>query len=453
MAKFKVGAGIASLDVPVECYPAHTQFAVCEDQYDACNVRAIAIEAGEKKVLLLSYELSDIPEVPALEHKIAQAIGYDPEDIIITVTHNHTSPCDRGSRRASEADRAAFRQLFFEIELEASLKASVAAVESLRPAKLGYGEIDSYINANEITRVPEIGYYCDPETNGYSDKTLALLKFVDEHDKLIAVLMNHCTHATFAMGKDANGKFATSGNFTGITCRWLEDYFGNDTVVAWTSGAAGNQHPLLSEHFFLSYTDGYKTRVELPDGAEHLLMEHAGRQHAIDAVNGLAQITEYIDDIEIKHAKSSLEIENQKRINGQENPPPRPAFYGTGVRSDRPEPAPAFAAPEIVDDPEHPTTLQMEMLILGDVAILGLGCELFCQIGRDIKAALPAKHTVVVTHTPGYVGDNPHAVGYIVDKSSADSHNHKLYRNLKPGHYDDLIVDAAKKLYLDTSIK
>lgn len=451
MAKLKVGAGIANLDVPVECYPAHTQFAVCEDQYDACNVRAIAIEAGEKKVLLLSYELSDIPEVPALEHKIAQAVGYDPEDIIITVTHNHTSPCDRGSRRAPEAERAAFRELFLAIELEASLKAVAAAVGSLRYAKLGYGEIDSYINANEITRVPEIGYYCDPETNGYSDKTLALLKFVDENDKLIAVLMNHSTHATFAMGKDANGKFATSGNFTGITCRWLEDYFGDGTVVAWTSGAAGNQHPLLSEHFFLTYTDGYKARVELPDGAEHLLMEHTGRQHAIDAVNGLAQITEYVDDIEIKHAKSYLKIENQKRTHGKESPPPMPAFYGTGVRSDRPAPAPAFVAPEIADDPEHPTTLQMEMLILGDVAILGLGCELFCQIGRDIKEALQAKHTIIVTHTPGYVGDNPLAVGYIVDKSSVDSHNHKLYRNLKPGHYDDLIVDAAKKLYVDTS--
>lgn len=447
MAKLNVGAGIANLDVPLECYPAHTQFAVCDDKYDECNVRAIAIEAGEEKILLLAYELSDIPEVPELEQKIAQTIGYNPENIIITVTHNHTSPCDRGARPAPEAERAAFRELFQGIELEASLKAATDAVTALRPARFGYGEIDSYINANEVTRVPEIGYYCDPETNGYSDKTLALLKFVDENDKLIAVLMNHCTHATFAMGKDLTGKFATSGNFTGITSRWLEDYYGDGAVVAWTSGAAGNQHPLLSEHFFLAYTDGYKTRVELPDGAEHLLMQHAGRQHAIDAVNGLTRITEYTDDILIRHVKSSVKMENQKRVVRQDGPPPRPVSYGLDVRSDRPEPAPAFVAPEIVDDPEHSSTLQMEMLILGDVAILGLGCELFCQIGRDIKAALPAKHTMVITHTPGYVGDHPHAVGYIVDKSSVDSHNHKLYRNLKPGFYDDLIVNAAKDLY------
>lgn len=453
MAKLKVGAGIANLDVPVEHYPAHTQFAVCEDKYNDCHVRAIALEAGEKKVMLLCYDLSDLPEVPDLEQKLAQAIGYDPEDIIITVTHNHTSPCDRGCRFAPEEEKAKFRQLFMEIELEASLKAVTDAVASLRPAKMGYGEINSYINANEITRVPEIGYYCDPETNGYSDKTLALLKFVDENDKLIAVLMNHCTHATFAMGNDENGKRATSSNFCGITCQWLEEYYGGGMVAAWTSGAAGNQHPLLSEHFVLTYTDGYRSRVELPDGAEHLLMQHAGRQHAVDAVNGLERITEYTDDIEIKHAKSSAKIENQKRAVGKEAPPPRPVFYGTGVRSNQPEPAPAFVAPEIVDDPEHPSTLLLDMLVLGDVALLGLGCELFCQIGRDIKAALPAKHTVVITHTPGYVGDNPHAVGYLVDKSSATSHNHKLYRNLKPGFYDELVVDAAKKLYADATGK
>ena len=446
MSKFKVGAGIASLDVPKEYYPAHTQFAVCEDQYDPCNVRSIAIETPEKKLLLMAYELSDIPEVPDLEQKIAEAVGYDAEDIVITVTHNHTSPCDRGSRRASETERTAFRELFFGVELEASLKAAKMAVDSARPAKYGYGEINSYINSNEITRDPEIGYYCDPEGNGYSDKTLALLKFVDEHDKLICVLMNHCTHATFGMGRDANGKSATSGNFTGIASRFLEDYYGNSVIAAWTSGAAGNQHPTLTQ-FVMSYTDGYRARIQLPDGAEFALMEHAGRQHAIDAINGLAQITEYSDEIELKHIKGTVTIENQKRKIPAPNHMPQRPDYGLGVRSNQPMPAPAFKEPEIVDDPEHPTTLQMELLTIGDVAVFGLGCELFCQIGRDIKAAIPAKHTMVITHTPGYVGDNPHAVGYIVDRSSIGSHNVKMYRNLKPGHYDGLIVDAAKQLY------
>lgn len=449
MSKFKVGAGMASLDVPFEEYPAMTFSAVCEDKYDDCNCRAIAIESGDKKVLLLAFELSDIPEVDNFEEKIATATGYSPEDVIITVTHNHTSPCDRGARGSSDEARRDFRKRFLKIEEESGISAARMAVNSLRPAKYGYGEINSYINLNEITRDPEIGYYCDDEANGYSDKTLAILKFVDENDSPICVLMNHCTHATCAMDLDINGKNATSGNFTGITSRFLEDYYGNGLIAAWTSGAAGNQHPILHGRFRMTYTDGYVTRPELPAGAAHVLMEHVGRQHAIDAINCIDRIKDYTDEIELNHVKTSIQLPNQKNLAKNGDKPPVRKNYGTGVRSNQPVPAPGFVEPTIVDDPDHPSTLNMELLYLGDIAIVGLGCELFCQIGRDIKNSLPAKHTIVITHTPGYVGDNPHAVGYIVDKSSLTSHHQKLYRNLKPGFYDDMIVEACKQMYHD----
>ena len=448
-SEFRAGAGIALLDLPEEQYPVHSQFEICEDKYDACHVRALAIRTEEQSLLIMAYELSDIPEVENLEEKIAKTVGFAKEDIVITVTHNHTSPCDRGCRKVSFEEREAFRKRFLEIEEKASLDAASMAVSSLRKARIGYGEIDSFINANEITRDPEIGFYCDPEKNGYSDKTLAVLKIVDEQGKLISVLMNHATHATFAMGLDANGKHATSGNFTGITSRYVEDYYGNGTIALWTSGAAGNQHPVLTQ-FVMSYTDGYRSRITLPNGAEHLLMQHAGRQHAIDAINCIEQITDYEDKIEIHHGKTRVKIENQKKITPSPDRPPVSLDYGMGVRSNMPEPAKPFIEPEIADDPEHPTYLDMEMITLGDTALLGLGCELFCQIGKQIKDTLTAKHTMVITHTPGYVGDNPHAVGYIVDRSSVGSHNIKMYRNLKPGFYDELIVNSAKELYEKT---
>lgn len=449
MSKFRVGAGIASLDFPLEQYPAMTFSAVCEDKYDDCNCRAIAIECGSKRVLLLAFELSDIPEVPDLEKKVAQAVGYDENDIVITVTHNHTSPCDRGARGSSDADRMVFREKFFQVEQESAISAAKAAVDSLRPAKYGYGQINSYINANELTRDPEIGWLCDEATNGYTDHTLAVLKFVDENDQLVCVLMNHPCHATCAMELDANGKYATSGNFTGITSRFLEDYYGNGVVAAWTSGAAGNMHPILNGTLVYPYTDGYVMQPQLPPGTGHMMMEHVGRQHAVDAINCIDRIRDYSDDMELSHVKGSVQIPTQKNLDIDElgMMMRRRQDYGRGVRSNQPKPAPAFREPRIVDTPECPAELKMEVLKLGDTAIVGLGCELFCQIGRDIKAAIPAKNTIVITHTPGYVGDNPHAVGYIVDRGSLGSHNIKLYRNLKPGCYDEMIVEKAKELY------
>ncbi|MBE6016829.1 MAG: hypothetical protein E7233_04350 [Lachnospiraceae bacterium] len=450
MSKFKVGAGIADLDYPIEKYPAMSFSHLCEDKYDACNCRALAIETDDRKVLLLAFELSDIPEVPELEKKISEATGVPEDDVIITVTHNHTSPCDRGARMGgTDESRAKFREEYFEVELTSAINASKAAVASLQPAKYGYGEINSYIAANEITRDPQIGLYCDENGNGYVDNTLAIVEFTDLEGKPICFLMNHPCHATCAMGLDANGKYATSGNFTGITSRFLEEYYGGGAIALWTAGASGNLHPLIEAKVNMHYTDGYSSSISLPPGVGHMIMEGVGRQHAIDAIKCINRITDFTDEITLRHAKGTLPIENQLNVAAPTGgrPPIRPD-YGMGLKSNQPEPAKPFVAPEIVDDPDHVGTLQMEVLSLGDVAFVGLGCELFCQIGRDIKNALPAKHTVVITHTPGYVGATPHQVGYIVDKSSAPgSHNPKLYRNLKPGFYDEMIVDKALEIY------
>lgn len=456
MSKFKVGAGIATLDLPRDQYPVMGYFGVYEDKYDDCNVRAIAIDNGEKHILFTAFDLSDIPEVPEFEKKIADAIGYDPDDIIITVTHNHTSPSDRGSRmgppdkKPTEEQISAWREMYMQYELDAVIKAAKDAIASMRPAKYGYGQINSHIASNEITRNPQIGYLCDDNGNGYIDPTLAIVKFVDENDKLICVLMNHPCHATCAMVPDADGRRVSSGNFPGIASRFVEDYYADGVVAAWTSGAAGNLHPTLGE-FQYTYTDGYTMRPQLPAGAAHILMEHVGRQHAVDAVNCIDRIKYYCSEMSISHVKNSIILPTQKSAEQQMAKPgqmgPMKKDYGRGVRSNQLEPAQPFVAPKVVDDPEHPAELKMELLTLGDIAIVGLGCELFCQIGRDIKCTIPAKHTIVVTHTPGYVGDHPNAVGYIVDKTSAGSTNRKVFRNLKPGFYDEMIVENALALY------
>ena len=182
------------------------------------------------------------------------------------------------------------------------------------------------------------------------------------------------------------------------------------------------------------------------------MMEFLGRNHGVDAVNCINSIGEFKDELTLKHVKGTLSLLNQKRVVPEEPRPfdPEARFkniYGDGVRSNQPEPARPFAAPEMCIDPDHNSTLNMEVVMIGEIAYVMLGCELFCQIGRDIKKALPAEHTVVVTHIPGYVGANPHQIGYIVDKSSAGSPNSKLYRNLIPGGYDDMIVEEAVKLY------
>ena len=254
MYPLRVGAGKACIDPPASEYPFPSTFGMMDEIRDSCYVRSIAIDNGEKKVLFVIYELADLPRVPDLEEKLGALWGIGKEDVILCVSHNHSSPSDRCKFPCDEKKL----ELFLEIELEKGLEAVRQAVDSLRPAKWGYGEIESYCNVNRDLKT-RFGFWVEgPAYTAYSNHTLACVKFVDENDKVIAALLNFGAHAVCAfVQKDVDGKIKSSSNFPGIACRFVEEYYGDDCIVAWTSGAAGNQDPLLFDYQWLEYPDGY----------------------------------------------------------------------------------------------------------------------------------------------------------------------------------------------------
>ena len=456
MSKLLVGAAKVCINPTPDMYPiptSHKDWGAASSAqqcaYDDMHVRAIAIDNGTDRLMFVVYELSGPPAVEGLAELIGEATGFPAENIIIAATHNHTGCKDvpfGPTAHLVTPEELAFFEAYKKIETERGIEAAKKAVASMRSARYGYGESESYINTNRDLKTM-FGYWVEGRNlAGYSDKTLAIVKFVDEEGKLIAALMNHGTHATCCyMMRDADGKAKTSGNFNGITSRFVEEHYGNGAVAVWTSGAAGNQNPLLSHGMQYEYPDGYTAAVQYPDGVGYMQMEFMGRYHGADCVKGIDAISEYSEIMPIRHVRRSTWLPTQQKIlkPGMVFPV---RMGGSFPRTD--ESAPVMPElPERVPDPEHPTELRMQLVTMGDIAIVGVGGEPYAELGRDIKAALPAKHTIVVTHITGGMGDNPHAVGYIVDKSSIGSHNVKMYRNLKPGFYDELIIEAAKELY------
>jgi len=54
-----------------------------------------------------------------------------------------------------------------------------------------------------------------------------------------------------------------------------------------------------------------------------------------------------------------------------------------------------------------PTPLNITVGRLGDIAFVGIGCEVLTEIGMAIKAASPYKYTFVITHCNGATGYLP----------------------------------------------
>lgn len=436
MPELKVGAARVCIDPPREEYPFPSNFGMCDESRDPCHVRVIAVDNGEKKILFVVYELSDIPGVPDLEERLGAVWGVPAENVILTVTHNHSSPNDRSK---FPCDPAKF-ELFKKIEVAAGTEAVKKAVASLRPARWGYGEIESYINVNRDLKT-RFGFWVEgPNYDAYSNHTLACLKFTDEAGKPIAALLNFGCHAVCAfVQKDVDGKVKSSSNFPGICCRFVEEYFGDDCVAAWTSGCAGNQDPILFDYQWQEFPDGYVTKISLPDGSGYVHMDILGARQGADAVTCLESIIADKTEMPMTYLKSTVSVPRQMRDPNFVMPPFGLRMGGVGPRTNwNPPKYPEL--PAMMIDPEHTVDFTLNLLMMGDVAVLLTSGELYAEIGRDMMKALPAEHTFVITHIPGQGG-------YTLDKSSADHKTFQSFGGVKPGSADELLTQRSVELF------
>ena len=81
-------------------------------------------------------------------------------------------------------------------------------------------------------------------------------------------------------------------------------------------------------------------------------------------------------------------------------------------------------------------TIEITAFACGDVAFVGVPCELFTDLGRDIKARSPFRHTIVVT-----LADGP--IGYVGSRRAMSEGGYEMTSSpLAPGG-GELIVDTA----------
>jgi len=451
MSKLFVGAAKVCINPTPDMYPIPnkiTDFGLepmsQEAAYDDMNCRAIAIDTGKAKIMLLTFELGGAPEYPNYPKDIAEATGFDEKLVFIMGTHNHSAPRYR-KNQVDNPVLAAWIERYEKIVYDAGIEACKQAADSMRPAKYGYGEFTSNINVNR--NLKSFGeYWVEARNmNGFCDKTLSIIKFVDMEDKLIAAFLNHPTHATnIYMLKDIDHKAKTSGNFTGITSRFVEEHYGDGAVAMWTSGAAGNLNPLLSHGLQYEYPDGYTTQVQYPDGTGYMQMEYMGRLHGVDCCRGLDAITRYSDRMPVSHMVKEVPMPTLECV---EQWPPK-SFTdvrngGNGLRDYTQNPYGQLPAPGRVPEmvPGKPRVMNLHLLKLGNIAMLFANAELFAEIGRDMKAASPMKNTMIVTHHYGK------KCNYIFDKTSKDVLLPMAYGGVVPGGADEIIVEHELALF------
>ncbi len=401
------------------------------DIFSDCHVRAIVVDNGTTTAAMIGFDLGGVPEGNPFKERLERETGIPKDHILLAATHNHTgcdivfSPDPEDQRKLSE---------YLSYVKDQTVAAVKEAKASMRSARYGYGEGKSYVNGNRDMETPLGTYTQGYEPEGYCDRTVYVLKLIDDAGKLIAAVVNYGMHATLGFfDVDADGKTKVSGNIPGIAEEYAEERYGEGSVVLWTSAAAGDQNPQL--YCLRDYDrDGFPYMAKLLPGMQYQLIRVMGKQHGVDICKTIDGITAYNRNMPIRFGERYVELPGQRFPEGTD------MQWVNDITNHIYPLKDGEALPEPSDDPEHPVMLYVQEAVLGDVAFVGIAAEIYALIGKACREASPYRKTMVVTHVE-------RSIGYIIDRTSTEHKCFEQFGPVKAGVCDELIAEGVRELF------
>ena len=359
---------------------------------DEMYARAIAVRSGETTVLLITVDYIGVRNGVEKVKELSAELGLPEQNIYLIATHTHNMPMtdikpgfmapEEKVRElvARDPDVVERHRRFGERMSRSINQAAREAVANLRPARVGIGYSQSYVNVNRDQVFSGV-YMMGTNVAGVSDKTAALIRFEDENGATIARIANYACHAVVMYmnrcGKDGTG--GASADLPGFVSRAYEER-DPGSVCLWMPGACGNQNPLYMN--FLSYPDPEtgEVREELLDPGNYQILKFLGFRQYNDLRCAESGIAEYSSEISLRTVR---------------------AYNDIPVREDRPVPFWRGGKPGCI-------TLITSGIQLGDILLYGIGGELYCDVGARLKEISPVKNTLICTLC---VGSVPYMMG------------------------------------------
>ena len=399
-------------------------------------VRAIAIDNGKKKIVLIVSEVG-VANIDSIKDRITIENGINKEDLLICSSHNHSCPGPIDLDQTGEWGTSFPPELYkySEYVLEKTIAVAGEALNNMRPARYGYGKGNSYINVSRDEQLNDGRWIFGRNFERPSDKTLAILKLEDLSGKMIAVIMNYAVHSTMCFRvKDKNGHLCVSGDLAGEITDFMEEAYKEDgAVVAWTIAAGGNQTPIL-EFFHVYHPDG----TYEPDERYNRFLDpfmwdmcaHLGQKQGMDALKIINGITTLRDHMKIEIIEKELQLTRTK-------------VEGFGVQE--------LLDDRLIDDRkihnvdiDGTMDLTLKLVTLGDIALFGVNFEFMCESGIRVKESSPLKELIIITCCDKMVKGAP----YLVDKWGYENHTPSYYRNgVRDAMTEEAVIAAMLEMF------
>ncbi|MBN1443355.1 MAG: neutral/alkaline non-lysosomal ceramidase N-terminal domain-containing protein [Planctomycetes bacterium] len=364
-------AGFAVVDItpaqPVTLAGYASRKELSRGVHDPLSARAVAFERDGERLVLVSTDIigfyGDTLEI--IRRAILDATGLERSQLFLSAIHTHSAPRLTFHEVTGHPNNVAYTK-----DLQEKLTGLVRrAMRDAVPIRFAAGSGASPVGVNRREVVKDDAgnskIVLGRNPSVLTDREVQVLRIARaDSGKLAAVLFSYPTHST-SMGP---GNYLVGGDVHGLAEQFIERHLGGGVIAPAFAGASGDIDP------WFRVLPEFKTEGGwIP---EAVLLGTLLGEEVVSVERGIEEAHE---DGRIATVSRTLALPATEAGSGQSGPPNVP--------------------------------LEVTLGRLGRVAFVGLGCEVFNEIGRAIKSSSPFPATFVITHCNG-------AAGYLPTESS-----------------------------------
>jgi hypothetical protein len=392
MGTFKAGAAMSNITPPLGCKLAGGYWPrTAVDVFDELHAKAIAMTNGTTQMAIVVCDLIAITRdrCDAVKERAEKLCGIPAANILVAGTHTHSgpAPCDLlgvppekeymdwAVLKIADAVALAHRRM-----KDAVAGAATGVVNQVFNRR--WWLKDGTVKMNPGYQNPSLVRPAGPV-----DPQLSVLAIETPEREPITVLANYALHYV-----GAGSSTEICADYFAFFGRALRRAVGRDFVAIMSNGCSGDINNCdfsKPRHPQYSIPRGQTERVADICAAEALRVWRDKVQMSGDITLGVA--SREVEVFRKQVSKEDLEAAKVRAAKGD---------VGTA------DYLWAFEKVRVSELPDSFPTLLQAMRI-GDVGIIGLPGEIFCEYGLQIKAFSPFKVTMPVALANGYLGYHP----------------------------------------------
>ena len=366
---------------------------------------AVVLSDGEQKVAIVGLDVLglDAPLVNAVRERVQQQTSIPGANVLINAAHNHFGPAILQAL-PDEIDEAYWQGL-----VQSLADAVTRAAASLEPVALRVGAAEGNFAINR-RRLENGEAQLAPNYGGIVDQRIRALRFERLDGSIVAVLFSTAFHPTgFAYRAPV-----VNGDYVAAARQEVERQFAEQgaPVVGFLQGCAGNMRVRVIAPGGTRFHPCTAEEIDTHGRGVGALAARAAREATMVVGYPIGAAHEMVS-LPLQEPPDETELENMRQGAAEDR------FTQLWTDSMFAPLRRGEALPTSIDFP-------VQVFRIGGLWLVGMGAEVFLEIGQQIEAALMADHVGQAAWTLGYTNAT---LGYVCTEQSFEDGGYEPTRS------------------------